>query len=271
MQPHRPAIAVVTPSILTGLGLESILRRIIPMAEVEVYDRFERFAADRPDRFFHYFVASQTFVEHNAFFLERRHKSILLTDGAPQSTLRELHCLDIAQSEEGLVRDILRLHQHAHREGYPDGTAAAYPATHPTHPSARPACDPHGRTTDETVQPSLTQREIDVLRLVVAGLLNKQIAQRLDVALTTVIPPPQPRPQARHPLRGRTDDLRRDQRVRRRRATGRTVKGHVRPPLSPASERLPSAGCAARPHLRRLFLLLTNEDCGNGNNVVTLP
>ena len=135
MQPHRPAIAVVTPSILTGLGLESILRRIIPMAEVEVYDRFERFAADRPDRFFHYFVASQTFVEHNAFFLERRHKSILLTDGAPQSTLRELHCLDIAQSEEGLVRDILRLHQHAHREGYPDGTAAAYPATHPTHPS----------------------------------------------------------------------------------------------------------------------------------------
>ena len=49
MQPHRPAIAVVTPSILTGLGLESILRRIIPMAEVEVYDRFERFAADRPD------------------------------------------------------------------------------------------------------------------------------------------------------------------------------------------------------------------------------
>ena len=76
---------------------------------MEVYDRFERFAADRPDRFFHYFVASQTFVEHNAFFLERRHKSILLTDGAPQSTLRELHCLDIAQSEEGLVRDILRV------------------------------------------------------------------------------------------------------------------------------------------------------------------
>ena len=261
MQPHRPAIAVVTPSILTGLGLESILRRIIPMAEVEVYDRFERFAADRPDRFFHYFVASQTFVEHNAFFLERRHKSILLTDGAPQSTLRELHCLDIAQSEEGLVRDILRLHQHAHREGYPDGTAAAYPATHPTHPSARPACDPHGRTTDETVQPSLTQREIDVLRLVAQQADRPTARRRPDDGH---LPPPQPRPQARHPLRGRTDDLRRNQRVRRRRATGRTVKGHVRPPLSPASERLrelrepqppppearygsPSAGCGTPP------------------------
>ena len=174
MQPARPAIAVVTPSLLTGLGLESILRRIIPMAEVEIYDRFERFAAERTDRFFHYFVASQIFVEHNAFFLERRHKSILLTDGAPQSTLRELHCLDIAQCEEGLVRDILRLHQHAHREGYPTEMPAGHSVS-----------DPHGRT--ETVQTPLTQREIDVLQLVVEGLLNKQIAQRLDVALTTVI------------------------------------------------------------------------------------
>ena len=66
MQPHRPAIAVVTPSILTGLGLESILRRIIPMAEVEVYDRFERFAADRPDRFFHYFV-NGTHIKEGCF------------------------------------------------------------------------------------------------------------------------------------------------------------------------------------------------------------
>lgn len=175
MQSHRPAIAVVTPSILTGLGLESILCRIIPMAEVEVYDRFERFAAERPDRFFHYFVASQTFVEHNAFFLERRHKSILLTDGAPHSTLRELHCLDISQSEEGLVRDILRLHQHAHRRGYP--------AVHPT-------CDP-GRCTAAPeasgAQERLTQREIEVLTLIVQGLLNKQIARQLGVALTTVI------------------------------------------------------------------------------------
>ena len=264
MQPHRPAIAVVTPSILTGLGLESILRRIIPMAEVEVYDRFERFAADRPDRFFHYFVASQTFVEHNAFFLERRHKSILLTDGAPQSTLRELHCLDIAQSEEGLVRDSLRLHQHAHREGYPAGTPDASLRT----TCLRPA-RPHDGRDGAAIPHAARNRRIAARRGGAAQQADRSTARRRPD--DGHLPPPQPRPQARHPLRGRTDDLRRDQRVRRRRATGRTVKGHVRPPLSPASERLPSAGCAARPHLRRLFLLLTNEDCGNGNNVVTLP
>lgn len=179
MQPHRPAIAVITPSTLTGLGLESILQRIIPMAEVEIFDRFDRFAAARPERFFHYFVASQIFVEHNAFFLERRHKSILLTDGTPQSTLRELHCLDIAQSEERLVRDILRLHQHAHREGYPTGAAGTLRPgrSRPDGPAAF----------SEPARTPLTQREIEVLTLIVRGLLNKQIARQLDIALTTVI------------------------------------------------------------------------------------
>ena len=187
MQASRPAIAVITPSILTGLGLRSILQRIIPMADVEVFDRFDRFAAERPDRFFHYFVASQTFVEHNAFFLARRHKSILLTEGAPQSQLRELHCLDIQRNEETLVRDILRLHQFAHRSGYP----AAMPPM--------PAGDPHeepyggyGSAQSEGLLPrpqqeQLTPREIEVLTLIVRGFLNKQIAQQLHVALTTVI------------------------------------------------------------------------------------
>lgn len=172
MQPQRPAIAVITPSILTGLGLERILQRIIPMAEVEVYDRFERFAADRPDRFFHYFVASQLFVEHNAFFVARSRKSILLTEGAPQAALRGLHCLNIVQSKEQLVRDILRLHGQAHREG---------------HPAAAAAADAAANGAAEAAEAALTPREIEVLRFVVEGLLNKQIARQLGVALTTVI------------------------------------------------------------------------------------
>ena len=215
MQPHRPAIAVVTPSILTGLGLESILRRIIPMAEVEVYDRFERFAADRPDRFFHYFVASQTFVEHNAFFLERRHKSILLTDGAPQSTLRELHCLDIARHPaaaparppRGLSRrDGRRISGHA-----PDASLRTI--------CLRPA-RPHDGRDGAAIPHAARNRRIAARRGGAAQQADRPTARRRPD--DGHLPPPQPRPQARHPLRGRTDDLRRDQRVRRRRATGRT-------------------------------------------------
>lgn len=193
MQASRPAIAVITPSILTGLGLRSILQRIIPMADVEVFDRFDRFAAERPDHFFHYFVASQTFVEHNAFFLARRHKSILLTEGAPQSQLRELHCLDILRNEEALVRDILRLHQFAHRSGYPAVLPPMPADGEPhgeSHGGTHGASHASGQTDGRAARPEqepLTPREIEVLTLIVRGFLNKQIAQQLHVALTTVI------------------------------------------------------------------------------------
>ena len=36
MQP-RPAIAILTPGILTALGLKSILEKLIPMAEVDLF------------------------------------------------------------------------------------------------------------------------------------------------------------------------------------------------------------------------------------------
>ena len=160
-----PRIAVLSRNDLTGIGLKSLLEKIIPAAEVDLFDGFEAFAAADPDRYFHCFAAADTVIGHNLFFRERLHKTILLTDGTPQPALSGFHGLNVRQSEEGIVRDILRLHQHAHREGY-RGAAE---------PEASPASEP------------LSPREIEVLRLVVQGLLNKQIADRLRIALTTVI------------------------------------------------------------------------------------
>ena len=158
-----PRIAVLSRNGLMGIGLKSLLEKIIPAAEVDLFDGFEAFAAADPDRYFHCFAAADTVIGHNLFFRERLHKTILLTDGTPQPALSGFHGLNVRQSEEGIVRDILRLHQHAHRTG------------HPAEPEASPASEP------------LSPREIEVLRLVVQGLLNKQIADRLRIALTTVI------------------------------------------------------------------------------------
>lgn len=160
-----PRIAILTANGLAGVGLKSILEKLIPSAEVALYDRFDRFAEETPDRFFHYFVAAETAIEHNLFFRERLQKTILLVEGTPQPALSGFHGLNVRQPEAGIVRDVLRLHQHAHGKGYP-GTVR-----------------PQGGPADEPLSP----REIDVLRLVVQGLLNKQIADRLQIALTTVI------------------------------------------------------------------------------------
>lgn len=176
----RPSrIAVVTPNLLTGLGLRALLERIIPMGEVVLFncldDLLREEAAERgTDRtehgavgaFYHYFVTSGVYLSDPAFFTSRRQRTILLTDGAlEQQQFAGLHCLNVRQREQELVRDILRMHQGAHACGHgvlPD-------------PAEQPMAEP------------LTPREREVLRLVVRGLLNKQIAAELGVALTTVI------------------------------------------------------------------------------------
>jgi len=161
-------IAVIPPYLLAGLGLQSLLMRLIPGATVTLYDTFERFAEEDPDHFFHYFAASRLLEEHGDFFEAHRHKTILLTEGAVSPRMEGFHRLDIGRSEEELVRDLLRLHRTAHREGY-----------HGHDPAHAPDKAAAGE--------ALTPRERQVLLLIVRGLLNKEIAAELRIGLTTVI------------------------------------------------------------------------------------
>lgn len=107
---QRPAIAVVAPNVLMGVGLKAILEKIIPMADVELFGDFETFAQATPERFFHFFVAAQLFVTHSSYFRPLRHKTILLCNGQPQPAYADMHRIDVCTSEETVVRDILRMH-----------------------------------------------------------------------------------------------------------------------------------------------------------------
>lgn len=162
MQP-RPAIAVLTPNVLMGVGLKAILEKIIPVADVELFGNFGAFSEAEPDRFFHFFVTAQLFVSHGTFFRARRQKTILLTNGTPRPAFSGMHRIDVFADEEAIVRDILRMHRDAHR-----------------HDHALPDATPPAAGT-------LSGREAEVLSLVARGYLNKQIAEHLGIGLTTVI------------------------------------------------------------------------------------
>lgn len=157
----KPGIAVITPNVLMGIGLRTILERLVPAAEITVYDGFEAFACEQPERFFHYFVTVSVFARHSTYFRERRHKTILL-GGGPQTQFTDMHRLDIFSSEERLVHDILRMRQEVRRP------------EHLLHPSSDPRTE-------------LSTRETEVLQLIARGLINKQIADRLHIGATTVI------------------------------------------------------------------------------------
>ena len=166
MMNHQPEIAIVEANTLTSLGLKTILERMIPMAVIRTFHSFGELTDDTPDMYAHYFISAQIYVEHNAFFLPRKRKTIVLAGDSHQFQLSGVPILNIYQAEEQLVKDILKLHQHAHHDGYP---VQDMPPTPPT-------------TGHE-----LSAREIEVLVLITKGLINKEIADKLNIGLTTVI------------------------------------------------------------------------------------
>ena len=136
------------------------------MAVIRTFHSFGELTDDTPDMYAHYFISAQIYVEHNAFFLPRKRKTIVLAGDSHQFQLSGVPILNIYQAEEQLVKDILKLHQHAHHDGYP---VKYMPPTPPT-------------TGHE-----LSAREIEVLVLITKGLINKEIADKLNIGLTTVI------------------------------------------------------------------------------------
>ena len=57
-----------------------------------------------PDMYAHYFISAQIYVEHNAFFLPRKRKTIVLASDSPQFQLSGVPVLNIYEPEEKLVK-----------------------------------------------------------------------------------------------------------------------------------------------------------------------
>ena len=156
-----PEIAIIEPNTLTALGLEHLLEEVMPQINIRVFPSFEALVDDTPDMFVHYFVSSKIYFEHTAFFLERKHRAIVLTSG--ESPLSGIISLDINQNEHQLAKSILQLMERGHGHG-------------------------HAQVANTSQEDSvLSLREIEVLRLVVQGYINKEIADKLNISLTTVI------------------------------------------------------------------------------------
>ena len=161
----RPKIAIVDPNTLAVLGLRQILQNVLPIITVETFGSMSEFQANHPEHFYHYFVSMNIVLENRQFFTEHRRQTIVLTlshEGG--SRLSEFHSICINVPEQELVRSILILQQYAHPQGQ------------------------HLPTLPHSLQQKvLTDREIEVMSLIVQGLINKEIAERLNIGVSTVI------------------------------------------------------------------------------------
>lgn len=165
MKNGRPRMAIIDPNTLAVLGLKQILQNVMPIISVETFSSFDEFLDAQPDAFYHYFVAQVIVLENRLFFSERIHQTIVLTiTKDPNSQLSGFHSFCINVPEEELVRAILKIEQFGHSGG----------RNLPDLPKV-------------LKNKILSNREIEVLSLIVQGLINKEIAQKLNISITTVI------------------------------------------------------------------------------------
>lgn len=149
---------IVDSNRLSAMGLRQILQDIIPEAEITTVTSFDELTRLQPDHFVHYFVSSGIYFEHTAYFQEQRHRSIVLVQGDNYPRMAGLLTINVCQNEAALARDILALR-------------------HRGHPIQPPA----------TVESVLSSRETEVAVLLSKGLINKEVADRLNISLATAI------------------------------------------------------------------------------------
>lgn len=158
-----PEIAIIERNTLATLGLRTILEELIPQAIIRTFASFEQLIDDTPDMYAHYFVAISIYFEHTAFFLDRKPKTIVLSAGEQQIPIG-VPVLNTCLPQEKLIKAFIDMRSRGHEMTH-----------HPVKPSAYESAN------------TLSAREIEVLVLVTKGLINKEIADKLNISLTTVI------------------------------------------------------------------------------------
>jgi len=161
----RPHIAIIDPNTLAVLGLKQLLLNVIPIATIDTYGTMAELTANNPEQYLHYFVSMNIVLENKPFFMERQHKTIVLTLSLnSRNSLTEFHSLCINVPESELVRSLLTLQHMGHANG----------RNMPEMPKI-------------LQQKILSDREIEVMSLIVQGYINKEIADKLNIGLATVI------------------------------------------------------------------------------------
>ena len=168
---EKPLIAIITQNTATGIGLRSLIASYMPGCEIQLFNDNESFIAENRGQFFHYFVSLRNYLAQAHYYLEACRKTIVLIHGNDLVSIpREIHTLNICLPEKILVKNIIQLAEHSHQK------------------ISHSAALQMARARKEHLQ--LTDRETEVLRYVVSGMKNREIADHLNVTLATIITHP---------------------------------------------------------------------------------
>lgn len=158
---HRSKrIALILPDTLRSIGLVSLLTDYFPPVEVTYFPTFEALTATGGDVFDYFFTDPDILVLNTDFFLPRRNKTAILIDSTEETgALSSTNRITTRSSQEVIIEQLQELFSNDYAT---NGTSA--------------------ETNKE-----LSTRETDVLQQIVRGITNKEIADKLNISLNTVL------------------------------------------------------------------------------------
>ena len=159
-----PCIAIIDRNTLSGIALRSLLWETFGNVEIHLYNTMERFVADSNRHFIHFFVDSDILFRYIDEFVTLKNQTTVLYEGAGAKFIKEgFNVLDLSLGEGELKNKIMQTQLVSRYEQQMD----------------------EGRR--KNAGNELSPREQEVLVLMVKGLINKEIAEKLGVSLPTVI------------------------------------------------------------------------------------
>lgn len=158
----NPCFAIIDRNTLSSLSLKAMLCDIFDQVEVYAYGSMRDFIIDSNRHFVHFFVSSEIVFEEAEEFEMLKAQTTVISNGANAAAEKAGYMtLDCTLSEQELIGRLMSL-QDTCREG-------TY------------------RRQDRNIEDKLSQREKEVLTLIVKGLINKEIAEELKISTPTVI------------------------------------------------------------------------------------
>ena len=163
----NPCFAIIDRSSLSSMALRSILWDIFDNVEVFTYNSMESFIRDSNRHFVHFFVSGDILFTHIDEFETLKRQTIVLSSGNGQRFIDNgFHVIDTSLPEAEVVGQLFQLRQAGHYEQ---------------------SISEQDNVPIRRVREELSSREKEVLRLMIKGLINKEIAEKLNISLTTVI------------------------------------------------------------------------------------
>ena len=159
-----PCIAIIDRNTLGATALRNILWNTFSDVEVHLYNSMDSFIRDSNRHFIHFFIESDILFKHIDEFITLRKQTTVLSVGRNRRFAEEgFNILDITMSEAEITDRLLHIQLISRFE------------------------DPQEIKRNKGIGEALSVREKEVLKLMIKGLINKEIAQQLEISVTTVI------------------------------------------------------------------------------------